>query len=321
MDMVHHIKRGRVRRALLVAVLALAGLAASPAIASTPGANGRIVYGQQVSGHFRLFTILPDGTGRTSLGRVNGDAVHPDWSPDGTRIVFELDHPHGPPFCSVEVVNADGSGLVDLTGNRNGCEAQPAFTPDGRRIVFERYDDKKKIDAIWSMDVTGGDRHQITTRKQNGVTDPNVSPDGSWITFVRIKKDGKLQALFAVHPDGSGLRQLTPFSWEVAIKHDWSPDGSRIVLTKNADFVRPDQSANLVTIRPDGTGLNRLTHYKHGKKNAFAGSFSPDGREIVFRYERGNRFALAVIDGDGHNVRLLTKLSKNKPRYIDWGTP
>ena len=86
-------------------------------------------------------------------------------------------------------------------------------------------------------------------------TDPNFSPNGKLITFVRIKKDERQQALFAVRPNGTGLRQLTPYSWEVAIKHDWSPDGKLIVLTTNADYVRPTQSANLVTIRPDGSGM------------------------------------------------------------------
>jgi Tol biopolymer transport system component len=116
------------------------------------------------------------------------------------------------------------------------------------------------------------------------------------------------------------LRQLTPYSWEIAIKHDWSPDGKVIVLTTNADFVRPHESANLVTIRPNGSGITRLTRFKGGKKNAFAGSFSPDGKEIVFRLEQGDKYSLAAIDRDGSNLRLLTKLSANKPRFIDWGT-
>jgi TolB protein len=84
-------------------------------------------------------------------------------------------------------------------------------------------------------------------------TDPNFSPDGARITFVRVKRDEQLQALFSVGLNGKGLRQLTPYAWEVAIKHDWSPDGKLIVLTTNADLVRPGESANLVTIRPDGT--------------------------------------------------------------------
>jgi Tol biopolymer transport system component len=150
-------------------------------------------------------------------------------------------------------------------------------------------------------------------------TDPNFSPDGKLITFVRIKEDGKQQALFAVHPDGTGVRQLMPYSSEVAIKHDWAPDGKSIVVTTNADFVRPKEAANLVTIRPDGSGTKQLTKFKVGK-NAFAGSFSPDGKLIVFRLEQGDTYALAVVDRNGGRLRMLTPLSKNKPRFIDWGT-
>jgi hypothetical protein len=36
--------------------------------------------------------------------------------------------------------------------------------------------------------------------------------------------------------------------------------------------------------------------------------------------ERGEKYALAVIDRDGQNLRLLTRLGKAKPRAIDWGT-
>jgi Tol biopolymer transport system component len=149
--------------------------------------------------------------------------------------------------------------------------------------------------------------------------DPNFSPDGKWVTFVRVNKDHVLQALFRVRLDGTGLRQLTPYRWEVAVKHDWSPDGKLIALTTNADFVRHGQSANLVVIRPDGTGAKQLTHFKGGLRNAFAGSFSPDGKQIVFRLEQGERYALAVIDRDGKNLRLVTKLGSMKPRFVDWG--
>jgi Tol biopolymer transport system component len=309
--------------AIVGSVLAvLAGVSMAGSGATTPGRNGRIVYAQEVGGHFQLFTIRSNGTGRARVGHFTGDAVHPDWSPDGTKIVFELDHPQGPPFCSVVIMNADGSGLTDLTGMRTGCDGQPAFTADGQRIVFVRFDDMADVESIQSMDLTGGDRRLVTGKRGAGRTDPNVSPDGNWITFIRIKKEGELQAVFAVHPDGSGLHRLTPFKWEVAIKHDWSPNGNRIVLTTNADWVRPRKSANLVTIRPDGSGLKRLTRFRGGEhgKNAFAGSYSPNGRRIVFRFEQRDKAALATIGRNGRHLRLLTKRSENKPRYIDWGT-
>jgi Tol biopolymer transport system component len=176
------------------------------------------------------------------------------------------------------------------------------------------------------MPATGGKPRRLTRNPFNvngdcecGDTDPNFSPDGKLITFVRVKQDQKLHALFVVRRDGTGLRRLTPYSWQVAIKHDWAPDGKEILLTTNADFVRPGESANLVTIRPDGSGRRELTSFVGGIENAFAGSFSPDGTQIVFRLETGDAYSLAVIDRDGGNLRRLTT-GKAKPRFIDWGT-
>lgn len=100
--------------------------------------------------------------GRTRAGhRASAPPLRPAraWVERFSQIVFELDHPSGEPFCSIELINADGSGTADLTGPTNGCEAQPSFTPNGQRIVFERYDDQTNVDAIWSMNIAGADRH------------------------------------------------------------------------------------------------------------------------------------------------------------------
>lgn len=282
--------------------------------ATTPGKNGLIVYGQEVRGHYRLFTIRPDGTAVKQVSHVPGDALHPDWSPDGRTIVFELD---GEKKAGIVVMSADGTGVRKLTPT--GYQGQPSFSPNGKWIVFER-DIAEGNNGVWLIRPDGSDRRRVT-RSPFGCcdTDPNFSPDGKLISFVRIRQEGKLQALFTVRPDGTDLRQLTPYSWEVAIKHDWSPDGRLMVLTTNADFAHPGQSANLVTIRPDGSGMTDLTRFKGGSKNAFAGSFSPDGKQIVFRIESGDTYSLAVVDRDGQNLRVLTT-GKGKPRFIDWGT-
>jgi Tol biopolymer transport system component len=241
-------------------------------------------------------------------------AAHPDWSPNGRTIVFGLEDAGS---ANIATMAADGGGLRRLT--RNGFQGQPSYSPNGSLIAYER-DIADGNNGVWLMHSDGTALRRVT-RSPFGCcdTDPNFSPDGKRITFVRIKRDHELQALFSVGLDGKGLHQLTPYSWEVAIKHDWSPDGKLIVLTTNADFVRPNESANLVTIRPDGSGKTELTQFSEGKKNAFAGSFSPDGKLIAFRLESGNSYSLATISRNGGPIRKLIT-GKAKPRFIDWGT-
>ncbi len=306
-------------RALILALgtaVVAALIAALGATATPPGRNGLIVYAQELRPeHYQLFTIRPDGSGAHRITHVV-NAANPDWSPNGKTLVAEVESKSG---SGITLLSPTGSVIRNLTPT--GERGQPSFSPDGKWIAYES---DISANGIWLMRSNGTAQRRVTTNPFRGDecgcdTDPNFSPNGKLITFVRKKKDEQQQALFAVRPDGTGLRQLTPYSWEVAIKHDWSPDGKLIVLTTNADLVRPTQSANLVTIRPDGSGMKNLTGFTGGTENAFAGSFSPDGAQVVFRIESGDTYSIAVIDRDGGNLRRITT-GKGRPRFIDWGT-
>jgi Tol biopolymer transport system component len=217
-------------------------------------------------------------------------------------------------------VNPDGTGLTNLSLGQTGCEIDPAFSAGGRRIVFIHFDDRADTENIWTMNLTGGDRHRLTNRRDSGTMDPNVSPNGRWITFVRGRSD-TAKALFRMRSDGTHIRRLTPFRWDVfGSKHDWSPDGRLIVLTRDADRAEAGRSANLVTIHPDGSHAKRLTHFKGGTSHAFAGSFAPNGKRIVLRLQKGDRYAIATIRRDGGKLRRLTRMTRVMPRYIDWGS-
>ena len=314
-----HVLRWRALGVVVVVVLACA----SAAQTTPPGANGSIVYAQEVNGHMQLFTIRPDGSDRRRITKALG-AYNPDWSPNGRMLVAELETRNG---AGVNLMSPEGTGVRNLTPK--GYQGQPSFSPDGKWIVYER---EAGGNGIWLMRSNGTGLRRLTRNPfaagvddgSGGLvcgcdTDPNFSPDGKLISFVRVKKDEVLQALFVVRRDGTGVRQLTPYTWQIAVKHDWSPDGKAILLTTNADFVRAGESANMVTIRPDGSGKTDVTHYTGGKTNAFAGSFSPDGKQIVFRLEEGAKYSLAVIDRTGRNLRRLLT-SKDAPRFIDWGT-
>jgi Tol biopolymer transport system component len=263
------------RRVLLISVfgLILASGGTLPAAATTPGTNGRIAFQMDFGLGDEIYTIKPNGLGIRQLTEVQGSAHSPDWSPDGTRIVFETDDPYG-----LWIVNADGSHLHRVVG----YGAAPAFTPDGTHLVYDCFDCTGG-QGIFLVNADGSDAPgtRLTTNPSGyeGDTNPEVSPDGKTVTFVRRKAEGELQALFAVDIDGTHVRKLVPLRFNVFIKHDWAPNGKHIVFTSPIDG-----AANVYTVAPDGSHRMQLTHVQPDR-GAIAGSYSPDGRWIAFRWE------------------------------------
>jgi TolB protein len=290
-----------------------------PATSRAPARNGLIVYSAEKEGEpTQLVTIRPDGTGETTITNLReGEAANPDWSADGTRLTYEVGSDKG---AGVFVAAADGSGARNLTPK--GFQGQPSFSPDGRSIVFER-DLGPGDNGIHLMDSDGSDVRRLTRNpfpqpdSCGCDTDPNFSPDGKTISFVRVKEDDKLAALFAMDADGSNVRRLTPYSYDVAIKHAWSPDGRRIAITINAN-PEPGESANVVTIRPDGKDVRHLTGFTGGR-SAYVGSYSPDGKQLVMRVEKGDTFSLSTMSSRGGSTHELMR-GTIRPRFIDWGS-
>jgi Tol biopolymer transport system component len=304
----------------LLAAAGLTGVAAlasaAPALATFPGHNGRIVFGVPSDQGVQLHTVRPNGHDLRQITGVAGDAIQPDWSPDGRTFVFELDTEEN---ANVAFIPADGGPIRVVPAPPGTFEGQPSYMPDGRHVLFTQFNGEEE--ATWIMKLDGSDRRRITAGPGDA-TDPNVAPDGRVFSYVGVHNHNweVEQALVKSSLDGRSQLQLMPFDVEVAIKHDWAPDGSRIVFTNNADFVHEGESANVGTIRPDGTGIRYLTHYTGGEVNGFVGGYSPSGRRIVFRYEDHGRYALMTMRTDGTHLRTILPLSAFRPRFIDWGS-
>ena len=83
-----------------------------------------------------LWVMNADGTNPERLTFNDLEERSPDWSPDGTKILFMCRLTAGTPFefC---VVNPDGTGREVLTNN-SVPDLGPGWSPDGSQIVFHR---------------------------------------------------------------------------------------------------------------------------------------------------------------------------------------
>ena len=157
---------------------------------------------------------------------------------------------------------------------------------------------------------------------------PRVSPDGRTLCFLveHFLRDGTNEkGLFTVRMNGNHLRQIVPFSYDVSLRGgDWAPRGNRIVFSDNVGYSGQTvftEPQNVWTIRPDGTGLRQLTHYHTLPPDMVtgAGSFSPDGRWIMFKHTNNDRFTLWKMRPDGTH---RTRIARSKYYFTgatEWG--
>lgn len=307
-------------------------LAAGQAHATFPGENGRISLSIDRGFGPRIYTLRHDGSRLRRVTDANtGSAVTPDWSPDGRRIVFGVLPPGEDSSCTIEIMKADGSGLHRVAGSvrHRHCFANPAFAPNGHRIVATLRQEK-----IRSMDLHGRNRRTILdiTRICANTTYPDctvdrlqVSPDGRAVAFELSKHhtDGtNRKALYTVGMNGAHVRQIVPFSYDVCIcGGDWAPNGRRILFSDHAgDGVRPQtEPTNLATIRPDGNGLRYITNFRRTDILVGRGSYSPNGRWILFKVNKDGAYALWKIRPDGSHQTLIARM-ESTVFVVDWGS-
>jgi TolB protein len=274
---------------------------------------------------------------------VHGDMRSPSWSPDGKTVVYQKEiDVTGPSMLSVFSRDPDFA----LYRTRNFF---PAWSPLGDRFVVTVGAELQMFDA------KGENGRTIYDNKGGQVTFPSWSPDGKAIAFGAgsyFTGHDKPAAVAIVNADGTGFRKVTDGPGNAGFP-SWSPDGKRIVyraagaeqglrivsledgkvvkLTTDYDnFPAWSPKGDLIdftslrtgdfeiyTIRPDGSGLRRLTQTRG---NDAHGIWSPDGEWIVFSSSRmgwkdealvsyngpqpyGELFAM---HSDGSGVRQLT---------------
>lgn len=143
-----------------------------------------------------LFVANADGTKARAIIDPESSAVPysdlatPQWSPDGLRIALALASPDDSNVWRIYIVNADGSGLRELSDAPGArTEAQPSWSPDGTRVAFQRWHENSDCgycdtQPITAVGVESGVEGQIGVVNVDGYRGWGWSPDGTSILQV-----------------------------------------------------------------------------------------------------------------------------------------
>lgn len=187
-----------------------------------------------------------DGTGLetlTDLGDLDyPEFYYPDWTPDGSLILF--DKPLGDNW-GLYSVNHDFEDLqiafgVELLG-RN-----PELSVDGKTVLFSAGRGSGadvKISEIFSFDLATLIRKQLTNNDADNRA-PTWSPDGHKIAWSRSVR------LFTMNADGSNQRQLG-----YGNDPSWSVKNEIVFSHANSDYTREV----LYVIAADGSSKRQIT--------------------------------------------------------------
>ena len=217
--------------------------------------------------------IMDERGGRDRvLVRFDGaDASVPEWSLDGTRLLFtQYPNPNGPPGA-IYTIKPDGSELTRVPFDP-GPYGPPAWEPDGRSFLTSgKLESARSV--ILRVSVATGQSTVVLTSDSLALALPKTSPDGSAIVMQGAPQRSPLSVhVFVANADGTHLRRVTPDSGMQNFPR-WSHDGKNIVMQCSMAGLNPAHAGltqlrwmdtfEVCTVTRDGKRFRRVTQNSH----------------------------------------------------------
>jgi len=190
----------------------------------------------------------------------------------------------------IHLINANGSGRINITNSPAVFDQTPDWSPDGTKIAFTA--DRDGNFEVYIMNSNGTVPIRLTN---NGAfeSSPRYSPGGTKIAF-ETTRDGNSE-IYVMNSDGSGSPTNLTSNSATDTTAGWSPDGTQIAFTSNRDG-----NQEIYVTLADGSGVPvNITNNSAGDAGP---AWSPDGTQIAFASTRlhanGDVFVMSA-DGTG----------------------
>jgi Tol biopolymer transport system component len=276
------------------------------------GEDAWIAYQTNKGGGEGVWLIRPGGTDDHEVAlKVPGDHLHPDWSPDGTRLVITSREAKDTLF-DLDVATDEARVLWECADPCVGDD-EAVWSPNGSRIAFVRAMEPL-VNGIPSCalmvgDPVTGDVEPLTGTKScsDRETFPHWSQDGSRVAYYRgvyVGDTTESTALYVVDV-ATGIETKLTEGDLFAGDSDWSAGDDWIVFsTYPLNDFQCCQVSNLYRIQPDGSGLEQLTDETSPDVRLTQPRFTPDGERLVVTgvTSKGRELWILPADATGEPI-------------------
>lgn len=182
----------------------------------------------------------------------------------------------------------------------------PDWSADGRTMVFHHETDPRGDRDRPFQSWSSTDARFALVRVPDA---SSFSPTGDRMVYMLTNFAGAIRSgtLVVAKADGSDRHAIYagPLTQDMT-GPAWSPNGDAIAFGSGGFFQRAQaQSARLMTVRIDGSGLASPASDTASATNDGMPSWSPDGKEVVFRRATGTKRNLYILDVATGKARKL----------------
>jgi Tol biopolymer transport system component len=232
----------------------------------------------------------------------DGDAVQPNWAPDGERIVY-WGLPHGTGKRVLYTIPAEGGEPVALTDD-DYFNWNPVWSSDGRDLYYSS--NRGGTFDLWHMPIDGatgraiGEPEPVTTSSE-WTAEPRMSIDGRRIIYTSGRQTKRLKRM----EFDADKQEMTgkPQELLASSRDIWSarpsPDGKWLVIKA------ADPNEDLFVCTSDGSGMRRLTNDPFKDRQP---RWAPDSEKIFFFSDRTGRYEIWTIQRDGGGLAQISDL-------------
>jgi Tol biopolymer transport system component len=250
--------------------------------------------------------VTDDGASQLTVG----GAYDPDWSPDGSQIVFAgAGSGYGYDRDLYVIPSTGGTATrIEYPDCEVISESSPSWSPNGSQIAFAAYQFRSAEVSI----IPSGGGTRIVIGNPYPATQPDWSPDGSQIVYQCYTNFEPYFGIYVYTLATGQARGLIHLDMSYVGYPSWSPDGSWIAYCANVIGNRD------IWLVPAPGGTRTQITFDPGRD--CNPCWSPDGSQIAFTSDRSGGSQIWVIPGWGGTPTQITTDGGEDPAWSPDGS-